>query len=147
MNDLYQDHILDHANNPRNKVVTKPNATPSPSLSPRGEEKYICGEGDNPSCGDSGIMCVYIYKNEEIKEISNSDKIKKVEWSGVGCAISQASMSMMSEYIIGRSLSDLKLLMPGDVYAMLGIQITPSRVNCALLPYRAIEKIVENWIK
>lgn len=142
MNDLYQDHILDHANNPRNKAAKDALFLTYPSFGEgslkngeAGIKQYIWGEGDNPSCGDSGIMCVCADKSQ----------IQKVEWSGIGCAISQASMSMMSEYIIGKSLSDLKLLMPGDVYAMLGIQITPSRVNCALLSYRAVEKIIERW--
>jgi nitrogen fixation protein NifU and related proteins len=68
--------------------------------------------------------------------------IVNVQWFGRGCAISQASMSMMSELLIGKSIKELKLMMPGDVYKMLGIQITPSRVNCALLSYRALENIL-----
>ncbi len=133
MNDLYQDNILDHANNPRNKAPRPLTPTPDPSHKGRGEmQNTFCGEGDNPSCGDSGEMCVKL-----------TSIISYVSWSGVGCAISQASMSMMSEYIKGKSVNDLKMMMPGDVYEMLGIQITPSRVNCALLSYRAIEKIIQ----
>ena len=120
MNDIYQEHILDHANNPRNKTLIK------------GEEDCICGEGDNPSCGDEGEMCVEV----------GDGIIQNVQWSGRGCAISQASMSMMSEMLIDKSIKELKLMMPGDVYKMLGIQITPSRVNCALLSYRALENIL-----
>ena len=148
LNDLYQENILDHANNPRNKaggpLPTSPSrggATHLHAIIPPLEEGVrgrLCGEGDNPSCGDSGIMCVSFQREEDINIISN------VYWSGIGCAISQASMSILSEYIIGKSLNDLKLLMPGDIYGLLGIQITPSRVNCALLSYRAIEKIIQS---
>ncbi len=122
MNDLYQDNILDHAHNPRNKISFEASFCGA-----------ICGEGDNPSCGDSGEMCV-VFVGQLISEVS---------WTGVGCAISQASMSIVSDYVKGKSITDLRLLMPGDIYNLLGIQITPSRVNCALLPYRAVEKILE----
>ena len=125
MDNLYQDNILDHAHNPRNKVTQVATG-------------LICGEGDNPSCGDSGQMCVCI--GTQIEELN---VVTDVQWYGTGCAISQASMSIVSEYIKGKSVHDLKLLMPGDIYQLLGIQITPSRVNCALLPYRAVEKILE----
>ena len=132
MNDIYQEHILDHANNPRNKVSGKvaPGGTvevPNALL-----QEGVCGQGDNPSCGDEGELCVEV----------QDGIITNVKWSGRGCAISQASMSMMSELLIGKNIKELKLMMPGDVYKMLGIQITPSRVNCALLPYRALENIL-----
>ena len=128
MDNLYQDNILDHAHNPRNKVTQVATG-------------LICGEGDNPSCGDSGQMCVSIWA--QMGSLSDKGVVTDVHWSGSGCAISQASMSIVSEYIKGKSVHDLKLLMPGDIYQLLGIQITPSRVNCALLPYRAVEKILE----
>ena len=145
MNDIYQDHILDHANNPRNKVSGKvaPGGTvevPNALL-----QEGVCGQGDNPSCGDEGEMCVWSGSSPLGGEVGRGALdfiINNVQWSGRGCAISQASMSMMSEMLIGKSIKELKLMMPGDVYQMLGIQITPSRVNCALLPYRALESIL-----
>ena len=153
MNDIYQEHILDHANNPRNKTSTP---TPNPSLKGRGtntsadspDERTglsVCGQGDNPSCGDEGEMCVWCGPSPLWGEDGRGALdfiITNVQWSGRGCAISQASMSMMSELLIGKNIKELKLMMPGDVYKMLGIQITPSRVNCALLSYRALENIL-----
>ncbi len=174
MNDIYQEHILDHANNPRNKTLVRRGI--SPRLTPRFREeplintdahdtdKHICGQGDNPSCGDEGEMCVEIShppapsprEGEEIQVYpgvapfplgrAGDGTIQNVQWSGRGCAISQASMSMMSELLIGKNIKELKLMMPGDVYQMLGIQITPSRVNCALLSYRALENILSKII-
>ena len=137
MDNLYQDNILDHAHNPRNKVAQ---ASPLALSSREGvtQESFVCGEGDNPSCGDSGQMCVSMGT-----QIGDLNVVTDVQWYGTGCAISQASMSIVSEYIKGKSVHDLKLLMPGDIYQLLGIQITPSRVNCALLPYLAVEKILE----
>lgn len=135
MNDLYLENILDHANNPRNyksEIADASNACDGNI----GGGGYICGEGDNPSCGDSGKLCITLSRADNI--------IEDVCWRGQGCAISQASMSILSEYIKGKSFRELKLLMPGDIYKLLGINITPSRVNCALLSYRAIEKALEN---
>ena len=164
MNDIYQEHILDHANNPRNYIHTPFTPSPLRGASPgealnaneeqcmnspsfgegaKGGRGCICGQGDNPSCGDEGVICVWSgplpwgRAGEGVEYC-----IENVKWHGRGCAISQASMSMMSEYIKGKSIKELKLMMPGDVYQMLGIQITPSRVNCALLPYRALENIL-----
>jgi len=90
-------------------------------------------KASNPSCGDS----------LELELLINEDKIIDVGFSGEGCAISQASTSMATDKIKGMSIDDLRLLSPGDVYNLLGITISPSRSQCALLPYQAITQIIK----
>ena len=120
MDTLYQENILDHAHNPRNMRVMS--------------DCTCHAKGDNPSCGDTG----HLYLKIENKLVSDASFV------GTGCAISQSSLSMMTEYVIGKNVHELKMIMPGNVYEMLGVSITPSRVNCALLSYRALEQLLLN---
>ncbi|MDQ5957531.1 MAG: nitrogen fixation protein NifU [Patescibacteria group bacterium] len=120
MEDLYQEQILDHANNPRNKKLI---------------ENHTCaGMGENPSCGDRAELYFLVEEN----------KIKDVGFQGEGCAVSIASISMLTEKLIDMDLNDVKNIMPGDIYKMLGIKISPARVNCALLSYSALENTIKN---
>ena len=95
---------------------------------------YVCGKGTNPSCGDMGDMYFLIEGN----------KVKDIRLKKEGCAISLASMVMLSEKLIGKSLEDVKSLTPGDIYNMLGVKISPSRSGCALLSYNALEDFLKN---
>jgi nitrogen fixation NifU-like protein len=117
--EIYQEQILEAAASQKNKYIM--------------EDCTCVGDGKNPSCGDSGKLYVKI-KDEKVSESS---------FAGEGCAISQAGMSMMAEYIKDKTLHELNMIMPGDVYQMLGIKITPARVGCALLCYNALEEAVK----
>lgn len=121
---LYQENIIDHANNPRNKRVIS--------------DCTCSAKGDNPSCGDTGEIFLKIDKKDNDKD----SKVLDASFDGVGCAISQASLSMMTEFLINRNMQEIKMIMPGDIYKMLGVTITPARVNCALLSYRALEQAI-----
>ncbi len=101
-------------------------------------EKYIFGKGVNPSCGDMGHMYVLLEKNEHGDSIIKNIKLKKE-----GCAISVAGMNMLSEKLIGQNLDNFKNIVPGDIYSMLGIRISPSRAGCALLCYNAFEDFLK----
>lgn len=116
---LYQENIIDHAEHPRNRYAM--------------ENSTAHAKGDNPNCGDSGELYI---------TFDNDQKVIKASFTGEGCAISQAGLSMLTELIKGKTLQELKSLMPGDIYAMLGIVITPARVNCALLSYNALEQLL-----
>lgn len=116
---LYEENILEHYRNPKNKVE---------------KDFGVCtctGYGENVDCGDNGE----IYLNIE------DNKVVDINWAGNGCAISQAGMSMITEKIKNDKLSihDLKLWTPSVIYELLGVQISPSRVNCALLSYKCLE--------
>lgn len=120
---LYEENILEHYRNPKNKVE---NILP------------ICdciGYGENVDCGDNAELYLNV-KDEKVLDAS---------WSGNGCAISQAGMSMMTEKIKkdNLSLEDLKLWSPAIIYGLLGTQISPSRVNCALLSYKCLENALK----
>jgi nitrogen fixation protein NifU and related proteins len=113
-NDIYQAHILDHAQRPRNKG----------SL----ERPDVSVKGRNPSCGDTLVL-----------ELTFSDGvISEVAFDGIGCAISQAAASMLSETIRGMSQQEAAALKAEDVYRLLGIPITTSREKCALLALRTL---------
>jgi nitrogen fixation NifU-like protein len=68
------------------------------------------------------------------------DQVAEVRFAGRGCAISQASASMLTERIEGATLDDLRALKPDDVFEMLGVEIGPARQRCALLALRVLHQ-------
>ena len=119
--ELYQEQILDHYQNPRNKKILK-NATFQ-------HHEY------NPSCGDDLTIYVKIKKNQTIK----------VTFQGYGCAISQASASLLTEYLNNKSLSELIILPQEKTFQLLGIPISNNRTKCALLSYITIKQGLEEY--
>ena len=112
---LYREHILDHYKNPRNFG--------------RIEHADISHEEVNPLCGDVIGM--------EIK--LRDGGISDVKFHGRGCAISQASASLLTERIKGMSLEDAKRVGKEEVLDELGIEISPARLKCALLPLKVLK--------
>lgn len=108
--DLYREYILEHYRNPQNYGTL---ATPT-----------FEAEGQNPLCGDELHVQV---------EVDDKECIKSVRFTGQGCAISQASMSILSDEIIGKSLSEVASMNRESIVEMLGIDLTPVRLKCALL--------------
>jgi len=117
MSNIYKEIILDHWRNPHNFGKLK-----SPT-----KKSYAI----NPSCGDE-IQIDLIIKKEKIKE---------VKFSGRGCAISQASASLLTDYIKGKSIKDLKKIDEKTIIKLLGIKISPTRMKCALLPLETLETL------
>ena len=109
--DMYRQQILDHYKNPRNK-----GDMPDPDFSHTGE---------NPSCGDTITVNVTLEDDGET--------IEYVTFTGDGCAISQASASMLSERLQGTTLSELEAMGTDDITEMLGVDISPMRIKCAVL--------------
>jgi nitrogen fixation NifU-like protein len=116
MEDLYRENILDHYQNPRNYGAL--------------ENPDISYEDDNPLCGD--VIRIDL-------EVDDKDRIIRVGFSGEGCAISQASASMLTEEILGKTLEQVKLISKDDVLDMLGIQLGPVRLKCALLSLKVLK--------
>lgn len=131
---LYQELILDHYKNPLNKGLA-----PNPEISVH----HV-----NPSCGDE----------IDLNLKTRSDQIESVTWDGVGCSISQASTSVMSDLVTGKNfrqaselidsftelmqskgneLGDEALL--GDAVAFAGVSKYPARIKCALLGWMAFK--------
>jgi nitrogen fixation protein NifU and related proteins len=118
--DLYRANILDHYKHPRNFGHLTGD--------------HVTHEELNPSCGDKISM--------EVK--MNNKIIEDIRFTGVGCAINQASASMLTEKVKGMKTKDIMKLTLADMEKLLGTNLTPSRVKCALLPLEVIQKVVSN---
>ena len=112
---FYREYILDHYKNPRNFG--------------RLEEPDITHEEDNPLCGDVVGM------DFRVKE----GVIEDIRFHGRGCAISQASASLLTERLKGMSLDGAKKINKDDVIGELGIEISPARIKCALLSLKVLK--------
>ena len=113
--ELFRENILDHYKNPRNQGTL--------------EHPDITYEDANPLCGDQLRM------DFKIKD----GRIDAVRFSGHGCSISQASASMLCERIEGLPLEEVKKLTREDVLEMLGIELGPVRLKCALLALKTLK--------
>jgi nitrogen fixation NifU-like protein len=110
MDDLYRDEILEHYRQPHNfGTLDAPDAT------------Y---EGNNPLCGDRITMMLALAEDGTVRDVA---------FSGRGCAISQASASLLTDEVKGRPLSEVEGLTNQDILDLLGIEISPARLKCALL--------------
>lgn len=128
MND-YRDEIIDHYKNPRNfGEMTDADLTINES---------------NSSCGD--VVQIQI-RTQELKNSRIQDKddliIKEIKWRGVGCAISTAAASMLSEKVVGMKLSEIEKIGEEGIVEMMGGEINAGRMKCATLAYRALLKII-----
>jgi nitrogen fixation NifU-like protein len=119
--DMYRQQILDHYKNPRNYGELP--------------ESTFSHEGYNPSCGDEIEFDVLL--------ADDGETIERVAWGGDGCAISQASASLLSQELPGMTLDDVAALDRDDVLDLLGVEVTPMRIKCAVLA----EKVVQDGAK
>jgi len=115
MHDMYREIILDHAKNPHHPGVLDP-----------ADVDY---EDHNPLCGDRLHLTMRVDENDTITELA---------WDGEGCAISQATASMLGDEIIGKSLAEVKQLSKDDILELVGIPLTMNRVKCALLSLKVL---------
>lgn len=134
LEELYQEVILDHSRRPRN-FGELPDAA-------------VRVHGDNPSCGDEIHLAVKFDGNGGLQEI---------KFTGHGCAISQASASLMTMKLKGKSRAEVDEMLRafhdlvtteqnnssqklGDLLVMRGVRKFPQRVKCAMLPWRAVQQ-------
>jgi len=122
--DMYRQQILDHYKNPRNYGEI--------------EDPTFTHVGENPMCGDTIEMDVVLDDDEEV--------IEHVAFQGDGCAISQASASMLSEKIQGIEIDDLLEMDRDDIIDMLGVDISPMRVKCAVLAEKVVQDGTEIYL-
>lgn len=133
--DLYQELIIDHGMQPRNcRLLAKPTCS---------------AEGYNPLCGDT----IHLYLNIE------NGYVKEASFQGTGCAISTASASLMTETLIGKSVSEIEIVFQqfqslmttevppsldlGKLFALSGVKAFPMRVKCATLPWHALNAALQ----
>ena len=127
MDDFYKENILDHYRHPRNAGTL--------------EQPTHSHEEHNPLCGD--VVRIDLHVNEE-------NVIDHVAFKGRGCAISQASASMLTEMIKGKTLEEAKKIGKEEILEALGIEIGPVRLKCALLSLKVLKAGVyglreEDW--
>ena len=116
MDDLYREQIIDRYQNPVYRGVLDPHD--------------ITFEDGNPLCGDEIRIDLRIDTNGIVQEAA---------FSGQGCAISQASADLLMERIQGKSLEEIKTLGKEDILEMLGIELGPVRLKCALLSLKVLK--------
>ena len=139
INELYQSVILDHNRHPRNKRALN--------------DSCICSQGYNPSCGDNITVFARI----------DNGIIHEITFDGEGCAISQASASLMTELMTKKSIeeaqniinmflemlqsdgtiSDNQMATLGDICALSGVKKFPMRIKCATLAWHAANDIIQ----
>ena len=140
LRELYQDVILDHSKHPRHFGKL--------------DEATNTAQGHNPLCGDRVTMYLKVDANDRIAEIA---------FEGKGCAISQASASLMTDMIVGRTVAEAEKLMGGFLHlvkgedagdlnaddrerldVMAGVSAFPMRVKCATLAWHTMKSALES---
>src|SRR3989338_6251132 len=118
--DMYRENIMDHFKNPRNHGVVN--------------DADIVFADNNPLCGDEIGVTAKLAKDKAGNKI-----IAEIKFNGKGCAISQASASMLTEQVVGMKLEEVKKMKNEEVIKTLGIPLQPIRVKCALLGFKVLE--------
>jgi nitrogen fixation protein NifU and related proteins len=116
MDDLYREIIIERYKNPQFRGELNPHD--------------VSFEDENPLCGDHIRIDL---------RIDESDQVVEAAFSGHGCAISQASADLLLESVIGKSLDEVKHLTRDDVLELLGIELGPVRMKCALLSLKVLK--------
>ena len=120
MDNLYRDFILEHYRAPHNRGVLEPHD--------------LHFADSNPTCGDELSMTIQL---DDAK-----DRVIDVAHDGRGCAISQASASILTDELRGMTLDEVRGIDPREVIEALGVPIGPARLKCALLSYKVLQGAV-----
>jgi nitrogen fixation NifU-like protein len=114
MIELYQQTLMDHYRNPRHQG--------------RIENPTFSSRVDNPLCGDS----------LQITGIVTDAVLTHIGFQGAGCVISQAAASLLLQHVISKSVSDIQTITVDELVGLLGIQLGPVRLKCALMALEAV---------
>ena len=120
MDNLYRDFILEHYKRPHNQGTLDPHD--------------LHFADSNPTCGDEMSMTLRL---DDAKSA-----IADVAFDGRGCAISQASASILTDELRGQTLDEVRGMDPKHVLDELGVPIGPARLKCALLSYKVLQGAV-----
>ena len=118
--ELYREVILEHYKHPHNAG--------------RLEGADFSRKELNPSCGDAVELFV---------AMGQDGRVSEVKFDGTGCAISQASASMLTDRIKGMTMDELRALKQDDVFSMLEVPLGAGRIRCALLSLKTLHKAIE----
>jgi nitrogen fixation NifU-like protein len=116
MDDLYRELIIDRYKNPHFRGTLEPHD--------------ITFEDDNPLCGDHIRIDL---------RVNGDNRVSEVAFDGHGCAISQASADLLAESIVGKTLDEVKQINKQDILDLLGIELGPVRLKCALLSLKVLK--------
>ncbi len=116
MDDLYRELIIDRYKNPHFRGSLEPHD--------------ISFEDDNPLCGDHIRIDL---------RVDGDNRVSEVAFDGHGCAISQATADLLAESVLGKSLDEVKKISKQDILDMLGIELGPVRLKCALLSLKVLK--------
>jgi nitrogen fixation NifU-like protein len=116
MEDLYRENIIEHYKNPSFRGKLDPHD--------------ISFADNNPLCGDHIQIDL---------RVDQEGKVSEARFDGHGCAISQASADLLLESVIGKPIEDVKKLTRQDILDMLGIDLGPVRMKCALLSLKVLK--------
>ena len=116
MDDLYREIIIDRYKNPQYRGSLDPND--------------ISFEDDNPLCGD--------HIRIELR-VNGDERVSEAVFDGHGCAISQASADLLMETIEGKPIEEVKAMGKEDILDLLGIELGPVRLKCALLSLKVLK--------
>ena len=123
MSSVYSEIILDYYRHPRNKGTL--------------DHPQISAKDSNPLCGDIIEMQLELDKNNSVKE---------VRFNGQGCAISQASASMLTELVKGKTLDDARKISKDEILSLIGGQLSAVRLKCALLSLKVLKTGVYTYL-
>src|ERR1700741_5416453 len=118
MDDLYRDYILEHYRRPHNCGVV--------------EDADASYEGSNPLCGDRITLMLGV----------KDGVVDRVAFTGRGCAISQASASLLTDEIKGKTVDEVAAIRADDLLDLLGIDISPARLKCAMLSHDSLQHVL-----
>lgn len=118
--DIYREDVLDHYKNPRNYGDM--------------DDYDLLGRDANASCGD---MIEFRLK---IQSKKGKSIIEEVKWKGIGCAISTAAASKLSEWVKGRTLDEVREIGEGELVEIIDIKVSPGREKCVTLPIRVVRE-------
>ena len=124
MDEMYRDEILEHYRNPHNFGIL--------------ESPTTAKEGANPLCGDRITLML---------GINDEGRIENVAFTGRGCAISQASASMLTDEIRGKTLDEVAHMGRQNVLDNLGIEISPARMKCAMLSLETLREATKDRVE
>ena len=123
MSSVYSEIILDYYRHPRNKGTL--------------EHAQISAKDSNPLCGDIIEMQLELDKNNSVRD---------VRFNGQGCAISQASASMLTELVKGKTIDDVRKISKEEILSLIGGQLSAVRLKCALLSLKVLKTGVYSYL-
>ena len=127
---LYRGALLEVFQNPKNKGKIA-----NPDL----ESKLF-----NPLCGDEVTLQIKLKDKRSLRSGELGQVVEKAVFSGNGCAISQASASLLAEKIEGKNLKDVRKLKGNDILELIGINPSPARLKCAFLSLEVLMEALRN---